>query len=201
MVFHFLRYAITPRAGWKQRDLAGNRLSLDHMPSAVFYAQWVLNKYAMMIIMSLLANTAVCRYVCTDPILEEIGQCNWLCQKRKNPTSRINHRNYGPRQTQLLCGLFFFQFFFFSWSLHMWNGDPLDTCVNWSNYPQTRLAGSATVERSWKLPCFPSTLILDCSLPKHSHIHGQQGVGRSWGCSLQADFRSSWSQRTKLEGS
>lgn len=82
------------------------------MPSAVFYAQWVLNKYAMMIIMSLLANTAVCRYVCTDPILEEIGQCNWLCQKRKNPTSRINHRNYGPRQTQLLCGLFFFQFFF-----------------------------------------------------------------------------------------
>lgn len=62
--------------------------------------------------MSLLANTELCRYVCTDPILEEIGQCNWLCQKRKNPTSRINHGNYGPRQTQLLCGLFFIHFFF-----------------------------------------------------------------------------------------
>lgn len=76
MVFHFLRYAITPRAGKKQKDLAGNRLPLDHMPSAVFCAQWVHDKYAMMIIMSLLANTEMCRYVCTDPILEEIGQCN-----------------------------------------------------------------------------------------------------------------------------
>jgi hypothetical protein len=76
VVFHFLRCAITPRAGEKQRDLAGNRFSLDHRPSAVFGAQWVLNKYAMMIIMSLLANTAVWRHVCTDPILEEIGQSN-----------------------------------------------------------------------------------------------------------------------------
>lgn len=49
-----LRYVITPRTGWKQKDLAGNRLSLDHMPSTVLCAQWVLNKYSVMIIMSLL---------------------------------------------------------------------------------------------------------------------------------------------------
>lgn len=43
----------------------------------------------------------------------------------------------------------------------MWNGCPLDTCVNWSNYPQTRLTGSTDAECSGKPPCFLRMFILN----------------------------------------
>lgn len=102
------------------------------MPSTVLCAQWVLNKYSVMIIMSLLKTFAMCRYAQFYDYKKIVSVID--CVKEKE--FYILYQSYKLWAQRNTIGVWLFSFnFIFSWSLHILNQNPLYPFVTRLNYP------------------------------------------------------------------